>query len=89
MRGLQKYVINPPVRALFALGVAPPFYAVLETTGRKSGRPRRTPVGNGLDGDTFWLITELGHRMRGARHADRRDSGREGRLADVLHRLEP
>ena len=58
IRALQKYVINPPVRAAFALGLAPPFYALLETTGRISGKARRTPVGNGLDGDTFWVITE-------------------------------
>ena len=64
VRRLQKYVINPPVRALFALGLAPPFYALLETTGRSSGKPRRTPVGNGLHGDTFWLITELGRRAQ-------------------------
>ena len=62
VRRLQKYLVTPPVRALFALGLAPPFYALLESTGRNSGEPRRTPVGNGLDGDTFWLITELGHR---------------------------
>jgi deazaflavin-dependent oxidoreductase (nitroreductase family) len=61
---LQKYLINPPVRVLLALGLAPPFYALLETTGRKSGKPRRTPVGNGLDGDVFWLITELGVRAQ-------------------------
>ena len=45
IRALQKYVINPPVRAAFALGLAPPFYALLETTGRISGKGRRTPVG--------------------------------------------
>ena len=64
VRRLQKYLINPPVRALFALGLAPPSYALLETTGRSSGKPRRTPVGNGLDDDTFWLITELGRRAQ-------------------------
>ena len=26
VRRLQKYLINPPMRALFALGLAPPFY---------------------------------------------------------------
>lgn len=38
--------------------------ALLETTGRKSGERRHTPVGNGLRGDTFWLIAEHG------RHSD-------------------
>jgi deazaflavin-dependent oxidoreductase (nitroreductase family) len=57
---LQKYVLNPPVRLAFALGVVPPTYALLETRGRKSGKPRRTPVGNGLVGDTFWIVAEHG-----------------------------
>jgi deazaflavin-dependent oxidoreductase (nitroreductase family) len=60
VRSMQKYVANPPVRALFALGLVPPTYALLETTGRRSGRPRRNPVGNGLDGDTFWIVAEHG-----------------------------
>jgi deazaflavin-dependent oxidoreductase (nitroreductase family) len=37
-------------------------FALLETTGRRSGRPRQTPVGNGLVGDTFWLIAAHGRR---------------------------
>jgi deazaflavin-dependent oxidoreductase (nitroreductase family) len=64
VRFTQKYVLNPPVRALFALGLVPPTHALLETTGRRSGLPRRNPVGNGLDGDTFWIVAEHG------RHAD-------------------
>jgi len=47
---LQKYLLNPPIKLLFAIGLAPPGYALLETTGRKTGKPRRTPVGNGLVG---------------------------------------
>jgi deazaflavin-dependent oxidoreductase (nitroreductase family) len=62
VRWLQKYLLNPPIRLLLALGIAPPGYAVLETTGRRSGRARRTPVGNGLVDTTFWLIAEHGHR---------------------------
>jgi deazaflavin-dependent oxidoreductase (nitroreductase family) len=58
---LAKYLVNPPVKAAIALGVAPG-YALLETVGRKSGRARRTPVGNGLDGDTFWIVAEHGRR---------------------------
>lgn len=60
VRSVQKYVVNPPVRALFGLGLFPPTHALLETTGRRSGRPRRNPVGNGLDGDTFWIVAEHG-----------------------------
>jgi len=55
-------LINPIVRRLVERGIAPPSYAILETTGRRSGRLRRTPVGNGLDGDTFWIVAEHGRR---------------------------
>jgi deazaflavin-dependent oxidoreductase (nitroreductase family) len=46
----------------FALhrGIAPRAFALLETTGRRSGSPRYTPVGNGLVGDTFWLVAAHG-----------------------------
>src|ERR671911_1202620 len=60
VRTFQKYVLNPPVRALFALGLVPPTHVLLETTGRKSGQPRQNPVGNGLDGDTIWIVAEHG-----------------------------
>jgi deazaflavin-dependent oxidoreductase (nitroreductase family) len=42
------------------LGLAPPGYALLETTGRKTGKPCRTPVGNGRIGREFWLVAEHG-----------------------------
>ena len=64
VRPLQHYLINPPIRLLLAIGVLPLGYALIETTGRVSARPRRTPVGNGLIGTTFWIVAEHG------RHAD-------------------
>jgi len=45
---------------LFALGIAPPGYALLETIGRKTGKPRRTPVGDGRVGDQLWIVAEHG-----------------------------
>lgn len=62
VRLFQKYVLNPPIRALLLLGVLPVGYALVETTGRRSGTPRRTPVGDGLVGDTFWIVAEHGCR---------------------------
>ena len=59
---LQKYLFNPPIKFLFALGLVPPGYALLETMGRKSGKPRRTPVGNGLVGNQFWIVAEHGQK---------------------------
>lgn len=40
--------------------LAPAAFALLETTGRRTGRPRHTVVGNGLDGDTFWVVAAHG-----------------------------
>jgi deazaflavin-dependent oxidoreductase (nitroreductase family) len=59
---LAKYAINPVVRGLFRLGIPAPGSAILETKGRKSGLPRRTPVTDGRDGDVFWIVAEHGGR---------------------------
>jgi deazaflavin-dependent oxidoreductase (nitroreductase family) len=60
VHALQKYLLNPPIKLLLALGLAPPGYAFLETIGRRTGKPRRTPVGNGRVGSEFWLVAEHG-----------------------------
>ncbi len=65
---LGKYLVNPIVKAAVALRLAPPSYAILETTGRKSGQPRRTPVGTRLDGNTLWLVAEHGRRAHYVRN---------------------
>ena len=58
---IQVKLLNPPVKALAAHGLVPSV-ALLETIGRKSGLPRRTPVSMGLDRatDTFWIVSEQG-----------------------------
>jgi deazaflavin-dependent oxidoreductase (nitroreductase family) len=60
VHALQKYLLNPPIKILFATGLVPPGYALLETIGRKSGKPRRTPVGNGQVNEQFWIVAEHG-----------------------------
>ena len=57
---LQKYLLNPPVKMVFSVGLARPGYALLETIGRKSGKRRRTPVGDGRVGQQFWIVAEHG-----------------------------
>ena len=59
-RFLTVRVVNPLVRPLAKRGLAGGSVALLETTGRKSGQPRVTPVGNGLRGGEFWIVTEHG-----------------------------
>ena len=60
VHALQKYVLNPPIKILFAVGIAPPGYALLETTGCKTGKPRSTPVGDARIGRQFWIVAEHG-----------------------------
>ena len=62
VHALQVYVLNPPIRLAFRAGVSPPGQVLLETIGRKSGQPRQTPVGDGRDGDTLWVVAEHGRR---------------------------
>ena len=59
-RFITNRLVNPIVRPLLDRGIGNRSWAILETTGRKSGEPRRTPVGNGLRGDQFWIVTEHG-----------------------------
>jgi hypothetical protein len=57
---LQQSVVNPAVRLAWDLGIPIPGDALLETTGRHTGLPRRTAVCDGLDGETFWLVAQRG-----------------------------
>jgi deazaflavin-dependent oxidoreductase (nitroreductase family) len=58
---LARYLVNPLVRAAVRLRLTRG-WAILETTGRKTGLPRRTPVGNGLVDGTFWIVAEHGRQ---------------------------
>jgi deazaflavin-dependent oxidoreductase (nitroreductase family) len=57
---LQRSVINPLDKLAFALRIPPPGDALLETTGRQTGRHRVTPVCDCLEGDTFWIVAQRG-----------------------------
>jgi len=58
----QKLVLNRLVRAAFELGIPPPGDALLETIGRRTGQKRPTPVCDGVDGDTFWVVAQHGRQ---------------------------
>jgi deazaflavin-dependent oxidoreductase (nitroreductase family) len=53
-------LLNPVVRAAARLGLPLPIVVILETRGRRSGQPRRIPVGRSLVGDTLWIVAEHG-----------------------------
>lgn len=58
---LAKHLFNPLVKVGVSTGLLRG-WAILETVGRRSGQRRRTPVGNGLEGDAFWIVAEHGRR---------------------------
>ena len=68
---IQKYLLNPPIKFVLAAGLPLRGYALLETKGRKTGKTRRTPVGDGLVGDQFWLVAEHGMKAGYVRNIER------------------
>ena len=59
---LATRVVNPLVRWAQRHGLAPGSYALLETTGRKSGQARQTPVGHVVRDGAVWIVAEHGRR---------------------------
>lgn len=53
----QKYLGNQVMGRM-------PFQTLLETTGRKSGLPRQTPLGGKRVGNEFWFVSEFGERSQ-------------------------
>ncbi len=74
-------LLNPLVNLAVRAGLPTPSVVILETTGRRSGRPRRVPVTRALDGDTLWIVAEHGQRAGYVRNlkADPRVRVRVGR----------
>jgi deazaflavin-dependent oxidoreductase (nitroreductase family) len=63
-------LFNPLVNAAARAGLPTPSVVILETTGRRSGLPRRVPVTRALDGDTLWIVTEHGSRSAYVRNIE-------------------
>jgi deazaflavin-dependent oxidoreductase (nitroreductase family) len=56
----QRYIVNPIGRHL-------PI-TMIETTGRKTGQPRRTAVGGRVIGKSFWMVSEHGEHSHYVRN---------------------
>jgi deazaflavin-dependent oxidoreductase (nitroreductase family) len=61
IRRTQRWLLNPPMRTLTCAGLMR-HHVVLETTGRITGRRRRTVVGVALEPDAVWIVAENGTR---------------------------
>ena len=61
-RQLGRTVMNPVVAMLDRIGVRSSLVVDLETTGRKSGEPRRVPLAGRADDTGVWVISQHGRR---------------------------
>lgn len=85
--GFQRYVLNPLAK------LAPPFLgpAMIETTGRKSGKPRRQPVGISRHDGAMWIVSEHG-RSNYVRNLEAAPNVRiryRGKWHDATARVQP
>jgi deazaflavin-dependent oxidoreductase (nitroreductase family) len=88
LRWYQKHIASP----LFgwAAGMVPG-WVMLETIGRKTGMPRRVPVGGHLEDDTCWILAGTGRDTHYVRNIEENPNVREklnghwrGGIAQVL-----
>jgi deazaflavin-dependent oxidoreductase (nitroreductase family) len=61
-RRVGRAVMNPVVAALDKIGVRSQLVIELETTGAKSGQPRRVPLTGRADDNSLWVISQHGRR---------------------------
>lgn len=61
-------IVNPPTRPLAGWA---PWWVLLETTGRRSGQPRTTPLARGpRDGGVVWLASVHGRQAAWVRNLE-------------------
>jgi deazaflavin-dependent oxidoreductase (nitroreductase family) len=69
----QKYLLNPVVKRVAGVIPGP---VLLETTGRRTGRARTTPVGAVADGNALWVVAEQGRSAAYVRNIEANPSVR-------------
>jgi deazaflavin-dependent oxidoreductase (nitroreductase family) len=61
-RQVGRSIVNPLVAALDKVGIRAASVVELETTGAKTGQPRRVPLTGRADDDGVWVISQHGKR---------------------------
>ena len=70
IRAVQRTLLNPAIRALLRLRFNPLGVMLVQTTGRRSGRARMTPVGAGIRDGQIWVVAEHGRRAAYVRNLE-------------------
>jgi deazaflavin-dependent oxidoreductase (nitroreductase family) len=79
-----RFFLNPIMRGLFRVGISPPMTVLVETTGRKTGKIRRTPVNYVREGQTLWIIAQHGSHAGWVRNLEAQPQVR-ARLGRTWH----
>src|SRR2546422_998551 len=76
-------IVNPPTRRLAGFA---PWWVLLQTKGRRTGKPRTTPLARGpVDGDVVWLNSVHGRHAHWVRNLEATPAGcRVARCAFVV-----
>jgi deazaflavin-dependent oxidoreductase (nitroreductase family) len=61
-RQVGRVVVNPLVAAMDRIGIRSSLVVELETTGAKTGQPRRVPLTGRADEAGVWVISQHGRR---------------------------
>jgi deazaflavin-dependent oxidoreductase (nitroreductase family) len=61
-RRVGRTIVNPLVAVLDKIGIRSSSVVELETTGAKSGQPRRVPLNGRADDGGVWVISQHGRR---------------------------
>ena len=61
-RRVGRTVVNPLVAAMERMGIRSSLVVELETTGAKTGQPRRVPLTGRADDRGVWVISQHGRR---------------------------
>ncbi len=61
-RQVGRMIVNPLVGALDKIGIRASSVVELETTGAKTGQPRRVPLTGRADDDGVWVVSQHGKR---------------------------
>ena len=71
-RQVGRTIVNPLVGVLDKMGIRASSTVELETTGAKSGQPRRVPLTGRADDSDVWVISQHGQsRWLGVQHRRR------------------
>ena len=85
-RQVGRTIVNPLVGALDKMGIRASSTVELETTGAKSGQPRRVPLTGRADDSGVWVISQHGKRAGWAHNITAEPEGAGARQQRMAQR---